>query len=532
MEISLSILDLENENFVREIYNLEQAGIRRFHIDVIDGQFAGEKSNIENMYEKAYILNQVSLMTKDIHIMAYDVENIVEKMVYVEPQTITFQYEAIAEKYGKEKVFKIIEKIKEEGVLAGIAIKPETNIEEVEDILPKISKLTIMTVEPGKGGQKFIPEMIKKIEKAVKIREEKGYSYILEADGGINNIFGKILRKKGLDIAVVGSYIVKSRRYKQRIEKIKGETMLVNTKEMLLKAKKENYAIGAFNFTNMESFQAIIEAAEEEKSPVIMQTSSSAIKYMGIEYILKMVEAAEETVSVPFALHLDHGADFEIAKKCIDAGYSSVMIDASSLPFEENIALTKKVVEYAHPRGVTVEAEIGRLAGIEDEVNVSSEDAIYTKPEEAKEFVERTGCDSLAIAIGTSHGAYKFKGEPKLRFDILKQITELLPQTPIVLHGASTVIQELLDTANKYGAKIPGAKGCPDEILHEASVSGVNKINVDTDLRLAVTSEVRKLFVEKPEVFDTRAYFGAGKEKMKEIIKHKMKNVFMCSGKA
>ena len=245
-----------------------------------------------------------------------------------------------------------------------------------------------------------------------------------------------------------------------------------------------------------------------------------------------MIEAASKNVTIPFALHLDHGGSFEIAKECIDAGYTSVMIDMSSKPYEENVAETRKVVEYAHLRNVTVEAEIGTLAGVEDEVNVSEEHAIYTKSEEALKFATETGVDSLAIAIGTSHGAYKFKGEAKLRYDILNEITKVLPETPIVLHGASSVIPELVNTANEFGAKIPGAKGMPNDMLNRAAKEGVSKINVDTDLRLAMTSEIRKYVVEHPEVIDLRAYMGAGKQKIKEIVKDKMKNVFMSSNKA
>ena len=307
---------------------------------------------------------------------------------------------------------------------------------------------------------------------------------------------------------------------------------LVTTTEMFEKSMKGHYAIGAFNINNMEFIQAITEAANEAKSPVILQVSSSAIKYAGIKYLLKMVEAAVEETDIPIALHLDHGPDFETCKMCIDAGFTSVMIDGSKYDFEENVALTKKVVDYAHPRGVVVEAELGKLAGIEDDVNVSASDAMYTDPEQAKEFVERTGCDSLAIAIGTSHGAYKFKGEAKLRFDILAKVKELIPNTPIVLHGASTVIPELVEMCNKYGADIPGAKGVPDEILHEASLSGVSKINVDTDLRLAMTAAVRKEFVENPSVFDPRKYLGPARELIKETVQHKIRDVFGSSNKA
>lgn len=308
--------------------------------------------------------------------------------------------------------------------------------------------------------------------------------------------------------------------------------MLVTTKEMFEKSMKEGYAIGAFNVNNMEIIQGIMDAAAESKSPVILQASSSAIKYARINYLMKMVEAAmEEHPEVPVAIHLDHGPDFETAKMCIDNGFTSVMIDGSKYDFEENVALTKKVVDYAHSKGVVVEAELGKLAGIEDEVNVSEKDAMYTDPEQAKEFVERTGCDSLAIAIGTSHGAYKFKGEAKLRFDILAKIKELIPNTPIVLHGASTVIPELVDMCNKYGGNIPGAKGVPDEMLHEASLSGVSKINVDTDLRLAMTSEIRKVFAEEPGVFDPRKYLAPARESIKKTVEHKIRDVFGSSNK-
>ena len=307
---------------------------------------------------------------------------------------------------------------------------------------------------------------------------------------------------------------------------------LVTTKEMFEKSMKEGFAIGAFNVNNMEIIQAIVDAASEENSPVILQASSSAIKYARPNYLKKMVEAAVEETNIPIALHLDHGPDFETCKSCIDAGFTSVMIDGSKYDFEENVALTKKVVDYAHSRGVVVEAELGKLAGIEDDVNVDSSEAMYTDPEQAKEFVERTGCDSLAIAIGTSHGAYKFKGEAKLRFDILAKVKELIPNTPIVLHGASTVIPELVEMCNKYGADIPGAKGVPDEILNEASKSGVSKINVDTDLRLAMTGAIRKSLAENPSVFDPRKYCGPARDLIKETVQHKIRDVFESSNKA
>ena len=309
--------------------------------------------------------------------------------------------------------------------------------------------------------------------------------------------------------------------------------MLVTTKEMFEKSMREGFAIGAFNVNNMEIVQAIMDAAAEEHAPVIMQASSSAIKYARINYLMKMVKAAEEEhPEIPFAIHLDHGPDFETCKMCIDAGFTSVMFDGSKYDFEENVRLTKEVVDYAHAHGVVVEAELGKLAGIEDDVNVSADDAMYTDPAQAEEFVRRTGCDSLAIAIGTSHGAYKFKGEAKLRFDILQKIKEKIPNTPIVLHGASTVIPELVEQCNKYGADIPGAKGVPDEMLHEASISGVSKINVDTDLRLAMTAAIRKVFVEEPSAFDPRKYLTPARDLIKETVQHKIRDVFGSSNKA
>lgn len=306
----------------------------------------------------------------------------------------------------------------------------------------------------------------------------------------------------------------------------------VTTKDMFEKSMKEKFAIGAFNINNMEFVQAIMDAAAKENSPVILQTSASAIKYARVPYLKKMIEAGLEEHDIPVALHLDHGPDFETCKMCVDNGYTSVMFDGSKYDFETNIKLTKEVVDYAHAHGVVVEAELGKLAGIEDDVNVSAEDAMYTNPDEAKEFVERTGCDSLAIAIGTSHGAYKFKGEAKLRFDILEKVKEKLPNTPIVLHGASTVIPELVELCNKYGANIPGAKGVPDEMLHEASLRGVSKINVDTDLRLAMTGAIRKALIENPEVFDPRKYMQPARELIKETVQHKIRDVFGSSNKA
>ena len=307
---------------------------------------------------------------------------------------------------------------------------------------------------------------------------------------------------------------------------------LVTTKEMFERSMKEHFAIGAFNINNMEFIQAITDAAEEAKSPVILQVSSSAIKYARMNYLIKMVEAAVETTTIPIALHLDHGPDFETCKKCIDAGFTSVMIDGSKYDFEENVALTKQVVEYAHSKGVVVEAELGKLAGVEDEVNVAADDARYTDPDQAHEFVTRTGCDSLAIAIGTSHGAYKFKGDAKLRFDILQKIKEKLPNTPIVLHGASSVIPSLVDMCNSNGGNIPGAKGCPDEMLKQAGENGVSKINVDTDLRLAMTANIRRVFNEDPSVFDPRKYLGAARDSIKETVAQKINDVFCSANKA
>ena len=307
---------------------------------------------------------------------------------------------------------------------------------------------------------------------------------------------------------------------------------LVTTKEMFEKSMREQFAIGAFNVNNMEIIQGIVDAAAKENSPVILQASSGAIKYARIPYLRKMIEAALEEHDIPIALHLDHGPDFETCKMCIDNGFTSVMIDGSKYDFEENVALTKQVVDYAHSKGVVVEAELGKLAGIEDDVNVSEADAMYTDPEQAREFVERTGCDSLAIAIGTSHGAYKFKGEAKLRFDILHKIKELIPNTPIVLHGASTVIPELVELCNENGGEIPGAKGVPDEMLHQASLEGVSKINVDTDLRLAMTGAIRKVLHDEPGVFDPRKYMTPARDLIEETVQHKIRDVFGSCNKA
>ena len=307
---------------------------------------------------------------------------------------------------------------------------------------------------------------------------------------------------------------------------------LVTTDDMFKKAMKGKYAIGAFNINNMEFVQGITDAANELKSPVILQASPSAIKYARIDYLIKMVEAAVETTDIPIALHLDHGLDFETCKRCVDAGFTSVMIDASKHDFEKNVELTKEVVDYAHSNGVVVEAELGTLAGVEDEVNVSDDDAKYTDPNQAYEFVQKTGCDSLAIAIGTSHGAYKFKGDARLRFDILEHVKEKLPNTPIVLHGASSVIPELVEMCNTNGADILGAKGVPDDILKQAGQKGVSKINVDTDLRLAMTGEIRREFNEEPSVFDPRKYLGPARDTINEVVLHKIDNVFCSSNKA
>ena len=307
---------------------------------------------------------------------------------------------------------------------------------------------------------------------------------------------------------------------------------LVTSIEMFKKAYEGGYAVGAFNVNNMEIIQGITEAAKEENAPLILQVSAGARKYAKHVYLMKLIEAAIEDTGLNICLHLDHGEDFEICKSCIDGGFTSVMIDGSKYSFEENIALTKKVVEYAHDKGVVVEAEIGKLAGVEDDVNVAAHDATYTDPDQAVEFIEKTGCDSLAIAIGTSHGAYKFKGEPKLRFDILEKITNLKPGFPIVLHGASTVLPEFVELCNKYGGKLPGAQGVPEEMLRKAGKMGVCKINIDTDLRLAMTASIRKHFAEKPEDFDPRQYLKPAREAIKEMVRHKITNVLNCSGRA
>lgn len=306
---------------------------------------------------------------------------------------------------------------------------------------------------------------------------------------------------------------------------------LVSTTDMFKKAYEGGYAIGAFNVNNMEIVQGIVDAAKEEQSPLILQVSAGARKYAKHIYLVKLVEAALEDTGLPIALHLDHGDDFEICKSCIDGGFTSVMIDGSKHDFETNVALTKKVVEYAHAHGVVVEGELGRLAGVEDDVNVSEKDALFTDPDQAAEFVERTGVDSLAIAIGTSHGAYKFKGEPYLDFERLERVGKLLPGFPIVLHGASTVLPEFVEKCNKYGGNIPGAQGVPEEMLRKAASMSVCKINIDTDLRLAMTASIREFFVENPSEFDPRKYLGPARDAIKGMVQHKIKDVLGSSGK-
>ncbi len=307
---------------------------------------------------------------------------------------------------------------------------------------------------------------------------------------------------------------------------------LINSREIFKNAYAGKYAIGAFNVNNLEIIQGIVGAAQALDSAVILQVSAGARKYANPIYLRKLVEAAVEETNLPIVLHLDHGDSFELCKQCIDDGFTSVMIDGSALPYEENVALAQRVVEYAHARNVTVEAELGKLAGVEDDVNVSAEDATYTDPEQAVDFVKRTGVDSLAIAIGTSHGAYKFTGEPKLDFARLEQISNLLPEFPLVLHGACSVIPKYLELNNKYGGQIPGAKGVPEDMLNQASKLGVCKINVDTDLRMAMTAAIRQVFAENPSEFDPRKYLGPGRDAIKEIVEHKIKNVFGSAGSA
>ncbi len=315
---------------------------------------------------------------------------------------------------------------------------------------------------------------------------------------------------------------------------------IVTSKEMFEKAYKGGYAIGAFNVNNMEIIQGITEAAIEQRAPLILQVSKGARSYAKHVYLMKLIEAAVEDAeqsagfALPICVHLDHGDSFEICKSCIDGGFTSVMIDASSKSFEDNIALTKQVVQYAHDHGVVVEAELGTLAGVEDEVNVSAEDSSYTRPEDVQEFVERTGCDSLAIAIGTSHGAYKFKPgtDPKLRFDILEDVSRRLPGFPIVLHGSSSVPQEFVQKINANGGNMPGAIGIPEEQLRKAAEMAVCKINIDSDLRLAMTACIREYFNEHPDHFDPRQYLKPARVAIKDMVAHKLINVLGCNGKA
>ncbi len=309
---------------------------------------------------------------------------------------------------------------------------------------------------------------------------------------------------------------------------------LVSTQKMFKKAYENGYAIGAFNVNNMEIIQGIVEAATEENAPLILQVSSGARKYANPVYLRKMVEAAEEVSHLPICLHLDHGDTFELCKSCIDGGFNSVMIDGSHHPFEENIKLTRQVVEYAHDHGVVVEGELGRLAGVEDDVKVKAEDSSYTRPEEVEEFVSKTGVDSLAIAIGTSHGAYKFKPgtKPQLRFDILEEVSRRLPGFPIVLHGASSVPQEFVKIINENGGALKDAIGVPEDMLRKAASMAVCKINIDSDLRMACTAGIRKHFVEHPDHFDPRQYLGDARANIKYIVKHKLTEVLGCAGKA
>ena len=304
---------------------------------------------------------------------------------------------------------------------------------------------------------------------------------------------------------------------------------LITTKEMFKKALVNDYAVGAFNVNNMEIIQGIVDAASIENAPLILQVSAGARKYAKPAYLLKLIEAAIEDTGLDIALHLDHGEDFDICKKCIDDGFTSVMIDGSKHPFEENIALTKQVVEYAHAHGVVVEAELGKLAGVEDNIKVDARSATFTDPDEAVEFVERTGVDSLAIAIGTSHGAYKFTGEPYLDYERLKKIHSLIPDTPLVLHGASSVLKEFVDRCNEFGGQIPGAQGVPEEMIRESTKYGICKVNIDTDLRLAMTAGIRRVLIENPAEFDPRKYLGPGRDAITKMVQHKIKNVLNAS---
>ncbi|MBP3384892.1 MAG: class II fructose-1,6-bisphosphate aldolase [Firmicutes bacterium] len=304
---------------------------------------------------------------------------------------------------------------------------------------------------------------------------------------------------------------------------------LVTTKEMFAKALKNDYAIGAFNVNNMEIIQGIVAGAQAENTSLILQVSAGARKYANPTYLTKLVEAAIIDTGLDIALHLDHGEDFEICKQCVDGGFTSVMIDGSKYDLEENIRLTKQVVEYAHDKGVVVEAELGKLAGVEDNIKVDARSATFTDPEEAAYFVEKTGVDSLAIAIGTSHGAYKFKGEPYLDFERLKKIHSLIPDTPLVLHGASTVLPEFVKACNDFGGDIPGAQGVPEEMIKEATKYGICKVNIDTDLRLAMTASIRKYLAENPADFDPRKYLGPARTAIQDMVQHKIKNVLNAS---
>ncbi len=304
---------------------------------------------------------------------------------------------------------------------------------------------------------------------------------------------------------------------------------ITSPKEMFARAYAEGYAVGAFNVNNMEIVQGIMQAGAEERSPLILQVSAGARKYAGQVYIMKLVEAALEESDLPVVVHLDHGGDFEICKACIDGGFSSVMFDGSHLKFEENIAITRQVVEYAHERGVWVEAELGQLAGVEEDVH--AEHSIYTDPDQAVEFVQRSGCDSLAVAIGTSHGAYKFKGEAKLDFARLEKISAMMPGYPLVLHGASSVPPEFVAMANQYGGKLGDARGVPEDMLRTAAKSGVCKINIDSDIRLAMTANIRKYMAEHPDAFDPRAYLKPAREAVKNMVQRKIRNVLGSSNK-
>ena len=306
---------------------------------------------------------------------------------------------------------------------------------------------------------------------------------------------------------------------------------LVTSTEMFKNAYEGNYAVGAFNVNNMEIIQGIVDAAKIEQSPLILQVSAGARKYAKHVYLMKLVEAAVEDTGLPICLHLDHGEDFEICKACVDGGFTSVMIDGSKHSFEDNIELTRRVVDYAHNKGVVVEAELGKLAGVEDAVKVAAADATYTDPDQAVEFVERTGVDSLAIAIGTSHGAYKFKGKPELDFARLEKISNLLPNFPLVLHGASTVLPEFVSLCNEYGGKIDGAQGVPEDMLLQAGKFGVCKINIDTDLRLAMTASIRKYLANNPGDFDPRQYLKPARQAIQDMVTHKMRNVLNSSNR-